>query len=170
MKELKNIMNPALKYCRYWILFTKSIVLIVCLFFIYTLYEDNIYHTMGQANVTSAKCIQNVKTIQSRYSSYNELYNDCKLTIKYKVNSKEYHSNLRTLEGKYNDGDIIDIDYENENINNIRLHEHYKKYVFYGSILILLISLSILFVIIYYPDKVWVKWLIGIMCFRSLTN
>jgi|MDSW01.3.fsa_nt_gb hypothetical protein len=170
MKDIKNFTNQALKYCRYWQIFVKIIIIILLSVFIYMNYEDNIHHTTISAKVIKANCKENVKVVQGRYSSHNELYNDCQLNIEYNINNKIYQNKLRTIEYKYYDGDEIWIDYENKNINNIRLHDITNKIIFYGCIVVLITLLFILYVVIFHQDKKWVKWLIGILCIRSLTN
>ena len=170
MKGITKFTNDALKYCRYWQIFVKIIIIILLSVFIYMNYEDHIHHTTISAKVVKANCKENVKTIQDHYTSHNELYNDCQLNIEYNINNKKYQNKLRTIEDKYYDGEQIWIDYENQNMNNIRLHDYSNKIIFYGCIIILIILLFILYVIIFHQDKTWVKSLIGVLCIRSLTN
>lgn len=170
MKDIRKFTNEALKYCRYWQILAKIFIIILLSVFIYLNYEDHIHHTTISANVVKSNCKENIKTIQGRYTSHDELYDDCQLNIEYKIKDKLYQNQLRTIDSKYYKGDEIWIDYENKNINNIRLHDFSNKLIFYGCIIGLIILLFILYVVIFHQDKKWVKWLIGILCIRSLTN
>tara|TARA_Y100000389_G_C17270274_1_gene417596 strand:+ start:23 stop:535 length:513 start_codon:yes stop_codon:yes gene_type:complete len=170
MKGLKEFTKNALKYCRYWQIFVKIILIIILSIFIYVYYEDNINYTSIQATIKKADCKQNVKVVQERYSSHNELYSDCQLIVEYIIDGHTYNQSLRTINDKYYKGERLYIDYENKNKKNIRIHDITKKIIFYGCIFGLIILLGILYLITFHPDKSIVKWLIGILCFRSLTN
>ena len=170
MKSLTKFTNDALKYCRYWQIFIKSILIIFFLFMIYLHREDMIHYTAIKAIVKEAECKENVTIVQERYSSHNDLYNDCQLIVEYIIDGKTYNEPLRTIDGKYYKNDEIYIDYENKNKKNIRIHDITNKYIFYGCIIGLIIVLVMMYFIIFHKNKPFVRWLIGILCFRSLTN
>ena len=173
MKNTDDFINTSLELCNYWAIFSNIIVIIVCVILIIFFYKDFNTHTETKAEITKVendKCEKKSRNVHTRYGNHIEDYYECDLTVDYNINSEKFSNSLITKDSNnYKKNDHINIEYLNIDKNNIRLSQNsYDKIIIIFSILLIIISIITTFIRLFFNNKPFVKWFIGITCLRNL--
>lgn len=172
---MKNFTNTALKLCNYWSIVSSVFFLIILiignLFFI----KDSMTYNKIDASVKSIQnnsCETKERTVidNHRYysSQHTEEYSDCYLVVNYNVDNKMYSGKIHTEDIKHSVGDKITIEYNKNNIKDIREYKIQKNIFMYVLIVFLVLTIANLYVRIYHSKNDFVKAFIGITCLQNI--
>jgi hypothetical protein len=172
---MSNFAKSALKLCNYWSIITSIFLLIILIIGNIYFINNSIRYTKIEANVKSIQnneCETKDRTIldNHRYysSQHTEEYSDCYLVVNYELNNKVHSGKIHTEDIKHNVGDKITIEYNKNNIKDIREYKIQKDIFMYLFIIFLILTIINLYVRIYYSNNSLVKAFIGITCLQNI--
>tara|TARA_B100000035_G_scaffold37390_1_gene28238 strand:+ start:735 stop:1268 length:534 start_codon:yes stop_codon:yes gene_type:complete len=172
---MKNFTNTALKLCNYWSIVSSVFFLIILIIGNIFFIKDSMTYNKIDSTVTSIQnnsCETKQRTVidNHRYfsSQHTEEYSDCYLVVKYEIDNKVYSGKIHTEDINHSVNDKITIEYNKNNIKDIREYKSTKKIFMYVLIIFLLLTITNLYVRIYYSKNNLVKAFIGITCLQNI--
>jgi len=169
----KEFVKTALDMCNTWGKITSVIFIILLIIGVVFFYNDKKTYKETKGIVKSVQkngCVDKQRIVNNSRSSRMEMYSDCYLTVVYKVNGKQITHDLHTEDVVHEAGGTIDLEYNINNPQMVRVNNQMYKYYLWGCIIGLLVMSVTLYLRMYHFDNKYVKAFVGISCMQNLLS